>query len=235
MSARGPLRSGVFIAGTDTGIGKTFAACALLQALRAEGLRASGMKPVASGCEATPQGLRNEDALRLIAASDPKPDYADCNPFAFAEAVSPHVAAAAMHAEVTLPPIEHAYGRLAMHADVVAVEGVGGWLAPLSGTLLANALPQALHLPVILVVGLKLSCLNHAQLTARTIIDDGCELLGWIGNRIDPAMARAEENVATLRRLLPAPCLGILEHGVEPARAAAGLRDAVAAIRSLPA
>ncbi len=222
----------VFIAGTDTGIGKTFVSCALLRALCAAGLRATGMKPVASGCAMTPDGLRNDDALALIAASDPKPEYADCNPFAFAEPVSPHIAAAAT--QVTMAPIAAAFSRLAAHADFVVVEGVGGWLAPLSDSLLANAIPQSLRLPVVLVVGLKLGCLNHAQLTARAIGDDGCELVGWIGNRVDPGMARPEENVATLRRLLPVPCLGTLPfaEAPDPSALAPRLRAAIEAIVS---
>lgn len=211
----------VFVAGTDTGVGKTFVSCALLRALRAAGHRATGMKPVASGCLATPEGLRNDDAMALIEASDPRPDYADCNPFAFVEAVSPHIAAGQMRAEVVIDPIKAAYARLAGMADAVVVEGVGGWQAPLSRHLLASALPGALKLPVILVVGLKLGCLNHAQLAARAIVEDQCELLGWIANRIDPAMLRAEENLATLRQLLPAPCLGVVVHGA-PSDAAAG-------------
>jgi dethiobiotin synthetase len=223
----------VFVAGTDTGIGKTFVSCALLRALRADGLRAVGMKPVASGCVATPDGLRNDDALALIEASAPRPDYASCNPFAFGEAVSPHLAAAAEHAEVTLAPIEAAHASLAGSADVVVVEGVGGWLAPLAPTLLASALPQALGLPVILVVGLRLGCLNHAQLSARAIVADGCDLLGWIGNAVDPAMERRADNLATLRRLLPAPCLGVIDHGADAAVATTALAAAVVALRGL--
>jgi dethiobiotin synthetase len=219
----------VFIAGTDTGIGKTYVSCALLQALRAEGLRAVGMKPVASGCMTTPAGLRNDDALALIDASEPRPDYATCNPFAFTEAVSPHLAAAAERAEVTLAPIKAAFAQLAHNADVVLVEGVGGWLAPLSPSLEANALPQALGLPVILVVGLRLGCLNHAQLTACAILADGCTLLGWIGNAVDPAMQRRDDNLDSLRRLLPAPCLGVIEHASEAASSPA-LAAAIAAI-----
>jgi len=222
----------VFIAGTDTGVGKTFTSCALLRALRAHGLRVVGMKPVASGCVATPDGLRNDDALALIEASAPRPEYAHCNPFAFAEAVSPHLAAAAEQAEVTLAPIAAAHARLAGSADMVVVEGVGGWLAPLAPTLLANALPQALGLPVILVVGLRLGCLNHAQLSARAIRADGCTLLGWIGNAVDPAMERREDNLASLRRLLPAPCLGVIEHGARAEAATAALAGAVAAVRA---
>ncbi|MBS0488118.1 MAG: dethiobiotin synthase [Proteobacteria bacterium] len=229
---RNPRHSGVFIAGTDTGIGKTIVSCALLRALCAAGLRATGMKPVASGCAMTPDGLRNDDALALIAASDSKPEYADCNPFAFAEPVSPHIAAAAT--PVTMAPIAAAFSRLAARADFVVVEGVGGWLAPLSDRLLANAIPHSLRLPAILVVGLKLGCLNHAQLTARAIRDDGCKLIGWIGNHIDPDMARPEENVATLRRLLPVPCLGILPFAAtsDPHAQASRMSAAIEAIVS---
>ena len=224
---------GVFITGTDTGIGKTFAACSLLHALRAAGMRATGMKPVASGCEETSDGLRSEDALALIAASDPKPDrYEYCNPFAFKPPVSPHIAAAEVEDEVTLPPIQDAYDTLAMmHGEAIVVEGAGGWLSPLSDTLRANAIPLHLQLPVILVVGLKLGCLNHAQLTARAIRADGCELMGWIGNRIDPDMLHPKENLVMLNRSLAAPCLGVLPHGVAPVSAAANLRDAADALR----
>lgn len=221
---------GVFIAGTDTGIGKTFIACALLRALRASGLRAVGMKPVASGCEPTLQGLRNEDALALIAASDPQPAYAVCNPYAFAEPVSPHLAAWKAGVGIEMARIRTTYARLAAQADIVLVEGVGGWLAPLSNTRNADAIPKALRLPVIMVVGLKLGCLNHAQLTARAILADDCELTGWIGNRIDPTMAMVEENIETLRRLLPAPCLGVVRGGADPAQAAAALQPAVDAL-----
>ncbi|MGH8126073.1 MAG: dethiobiotin synthase [Rhodanobacteraceae bacterium] len=224
---------GVFIAGTDTGIGKTFAACTLLQALRAAGLRATGMKPVASGCIETPDGLRSDDALALIEASDPRPErYADCNPFAFKAPVSPHIAAAEMNTEVTMPPIEDAYDTLAMlHGDAIVIEGVGGWLTPLSEMLRASAIPLHLELPVILVVGLQLGCLNHAQLSARAIRADGCELMGWIGNRIDPDMLYPKENLVTLNRSLASPCLGVLPHGATYLSAAASLRDAADALR----
>ena len=223
--------AGVFIAGTDTGIGKTHASVALLHALRAAGRRAVGMKPVASGCERTPAGLRNADALALQAASDPLPDYADVNPFAFALAVSPHLAAAAEGRRVELAPIRAAYARLAAQADVVVVEGVGGWLAPLADDLAASALPRALDLPVILVVGLRLGCLNHALLSARAIAADGAHLLGWIANPVEPDMAMAGENLASLHALLPAPCLGVLARDPDPSTQVAALAAAVAALR----
>lgn len=227
--------SGVFIAGTDTGIGKTFVSCALLHALREAGLRATGMKPVASGCERTAEGLRNEDALALIEASDPQPDdYTLCNPYAFEPAIAPHLAAADVGVRIELARIQTAYQQLAARTDVVVVEGVGGWMVPLSDSLDAGAIPHALKLPVILVVGLRLGCINHARLSARAIQADGCELLGWIGNTIDPAMERREDNIETLRRVLPAPCLGLLPHGIAPAQTA---RDGalIAAVRALRA
>ena len=210
MNARG-----FYVTGTDTGIGKTHASCALLAALHASGRRSVGMKPVASGCRATPGGLRNDDAEALIAASDPAPAYADCNPFALAEPIAPHIAARDSGIEIHLDPICTAYTRLARAADRIVVEGVGGWLAPLSDTLMQADLARALKLPVILVVGLRLGCLNHALLSARAIEADGCVLAGWIANRIDPAMAQAEANLDTLRARLDAPLLGTLAY--EPA------------------
>ncbi len=147
MTTRGLIRSGVFITGTNTGIGKTFVACALLHALRDAGLSATGMKPVASGCERTAHGLRNEDALALIAASDPQPDYATCNPYAFEPAIAPHLAAADAAVQIELANFESAYAQLAARADCVVVEGVGGWMVPLSDSLDAGAIPRVLKLP----------------------------------------------------------------------------------------
>ncbi len=217
--------NGVFVAGTDTGIGKTYASCAMLGALRARGLRAVGMKPVASGCHETPAGLRNEDAEALIATSDPAPAYADCNPFAFAAPIAPHLAARDHGIEIDLARVRDAYARLAGTADRVVVEGVGGWMVPLSETLMQADLVRALDIPVILVVGLHLGCINHALLSVRAIAGDGCRLLGWIANRIDPAMDRAEQNLATLRARIDAPLLGVLDHapGRTPEQAAGQL------------
>ena len=211
----------LFVTGTDTGVGKTHASAALLMALRARGLCASGMKPVASGCRVTPAGLRNEDAEALIAASDPTPAYVDCNPFAFVEPIAPHIAAARSGNEVTLVPIRAAYTRIARGGGRVVVEGVGGWAAPLSPTLMQADLAQALGLDVILVVGLRLGCLSHALLSARAIAADGCRLTGWIANRIDPGMPYAQENIDTLRARLAAPLLGVLDHAPDATAAAA--------------
>lgn len=207
MTARG-----AFVTGTDTGIGKTFASCVLLAAWRTRGVRAAGMKPVASGSRMTRNGLRNEDAEALIAASDPAPAYADCNPFAFAEPIAPHIAARLRGVEINLEPVLSAYARIADLGDHVVVEGVGGWAVPFSDSLMQADLVRALQLPVILVVGLRLGCLNHALLSARTIESDGCKIAGWIANRIDPAMEHADANIATLRKRIAAPLLGALDY-----------------------
>ena len=202
--------NGVFVTGTDTGIGKTWASCALLRGWRAHGLRACGMKPVASGCERTPVGLRNADALALIAASDPQPDYADCNPFAFAPAIAPHVAARLAQCEVDLDTLCVAHARIAARCERIAVEGAGGWLAPFSESLSQAEVARALDLPVVLVVGIKLGAINHALLSARAIQADGCTLAGWIANRIDPAMEHADDTIATIAQRIDAPLIGTL-------------------------
>ena len=220
----------LFIAGTDTGIGKTHAACTLLHALRAAGYSACGMKPVASGCAETPEGLRNDDALMLQAASSTRLPYALINPVALRDPLSPHLAAAHDGVEISLAAMHRAFEQLTDLHQRVVVEGVGGWLVPLGPGLFASDIARQWQLPVILVVGLRLGCLNHALLSARAIEADGCRLLGWIGNAIDPAMEAAEENLTTLRELLPAPCLGVLPHGVAPAVAAAQLHAAVAVL-----
>lgn len=212
-----------FVAGTDTGVGKTHATCALLHALRDRGLNACGMKPVASGSTETREGLRNDDALALQAASSAPMPYEWINPIALREPLSPHLAAAHEGVEIRLAPLRDAFLRLCDMHDAVMVEGVGGWLVPLSRGLLASDIARQWQLPVILVVGMRLGCLSHALLTARAIATDGCRLVGWIGNLIDPDMAAVDENLATLRQLLPAPCLGVLPYGEPPQAAAAYL------------
>ena len=202
------MTRGWFVTGTDTGIGKSLASATLLHTLRAGGQRAVGMKPLASGCESTPDGWRNEDALALQAASDPRPAYDDVNPFALPNPLAPELAAADAGIRVTLAPIVSAFRRLSSQAD--AVEGVGGWAAPLSSDLDQADLVRALDLPVVMVVGLRLGCINHARLTARAIEHDGLRLAGWIANDIDPAMARADDNFELLKQRLPVKCWGRL-------------------------
>jgi dethiobiotin synthetase len=226
------MARGVYVTGTDTGIGKTFVSASLLSALNRAELRAVGMKPVASGCEPTSDGLRNDDALALLAQSHGAPDYTLINPFALREPIAPHIAAHQEGVEITLEPIHAAFAALSTNADCVVAEGVGGWSVPLSESLMQKDVVRALKLPVILVVGIRLGCINHALLSARAIAADGCELIGWIGNRIDPNMLRADENIATLRERLPAPCLGILPFAADAdaRRMGAHLGAAVTAI-----
>ena len=214
------MRPAVFIAGTDTGIGKTHVACALLHALRQAGFAAVGMKPVASGCFETAAGLRNDDALALQATGPRQVPNADIHPDTLRAPLSPHLAAERDGRVVSLPPLRAAFERLQASYAPVVVEGVGGWRVPLAPGLLASELPRAWRLPVILVVGLRLGCINHALLSAEAIVADGCELLGWIGNRIDPAMEAVDDNLATLTEGLPAPCLGVLPHGLAPTQVA---------------
>lgn len=224
---RGPA---AYVTGTDTGVGKTLASAALLHALHARGLRAVGMKPVASGCTRTAEGWRNDDALALQAASDPVPRYGDVNPFALPLPLAPEFAARAAGVEVALEPILAAHARLAAQADAMVVEGVGGWLAPLSATLDQVDVVRALQLPVVLVVGLRLGCLNHALLSARAIVADGVQFAGWIASEIDPGMACRDKNFAVLSQRLPAPCLGRLPYHAAPEPATMAQHLHIAAI-----
>jgi dethiobiotin synthetase len=209
---------GVFVTGTDTGVGKTLVCAALIRTARAQGIDARGMKPVASGCETTAAGLRNADALALIDAMGAvAPDYATVNPWAIGAPIAPHLAAAADGVVVTLDPILSAYQRLAAESELVIVEGAGGWAIPLSDTLMQADLPRALGLPVLLVVGVRLGCINHAILSARTIRSDGLALAGWIANTIDPELPRGEEAVATITRLLGVAPLAYLPYAPTPA------------------
>jgi len=203
---------GFFITGTDTGVGKTRVSSGLLKALARSGLKAVGMKPIASGATMTPEGLRNEDALALQAAASLKRDYALVNPYCFAPPIAPHIAALDAQVEISLDQIRAAYAALCRDADAAVVEGVGGWQVPLSPALELPDLAREFDLPVLLVVGLRLGCLNHAQLTARAIRADGLELAGWVANAVDPDFQRPEANLATLAAELQAPLLGQLPY-----------------------
>jgi dethiobiotin synthetase len=234
------MTHGVFITGTDTGIGKTTVSCALLLELRARGLRAVGMKPVASGCERTPDGWRNDDALRLLAVSDPQPDYALVNPYALPEPTAPEIAAHAVHVTVERERLCVAFDALAGQSDLVIVEGVGGWASPLSAQLDQSDLALALDVPVLMVVGLRLGCINHARLTARTIRADGARLLGWIGSAVDAGFLYADDTLAILDRVIGVPRLGLLPHCKDAADATvhsahlAGAAALMADFRQMP-
>lgn len=198
-----------FIAGTDTDVGKTTIAAGLLHAARLQGLSTLGAKPVASGCSMTAKGLRNSDAQALSDESSIKLAYEEVNPFAFEPAIAPHVAAreanVALEVTVLAKAMRHV---LEQGADFTLIEGAGGWRVPLSNHANLSDLAIALKLPVILVVGVRLGCINHALLSAEAIARDGLQLAGWVANVIEPRTSRLEENLASLAERLPAPCLG---------------------------
>ena len=203
------MTKGFFVTGTDTEVGKTTIAAGLLYAIRQAGFSTAAVKPVASGCEMTADGLRNSDALALLAQCSLPLDYAQVNPFAFAPPIAPHLAArqAGIELDVAslLAPVRQV---LALQAHVTVVEGAGGWRVPLSGSAALSDLAIALQLPVILVVGLRLGCINHALLSAEAILADGLPLAGWVANLVDPHTACVEDVLSTLQQRLPAPCLG---------------------------
>ncbi len=224
-----------FIAGTDTDVGKTTIAAGLLHAARAAGLSTAAVKPIASGCTATPQGLRNADALALQAECCPALGYALINPFAFAPAIAPHIAAREAGVMLNTSALADAVQAvLDRRADFTLVEGAGGWRVPLNARETLAALPMRLQLPVILVVGVRLGCISHALLSAEAIAHDGLVLAGWVANILDPAMSRLEENLATLDELLPAPCLGRVPRLAEASAAQVAAHLRLAALEHLP-
>jgi dethiobiotin synthetase len=197
------MTAGIFVTGTDTGVGKTHVAVALLRALATEGARAVGMKPVAAGV--APGAAVNADVAALLAAGNVDAPLADVNPYAFAPAIAPHLAAERAGETIDLERIALAHGRLRARADVVVVEGAGGVLVPLGTRLDMLDIAARLELRVLLVVGVRLGCLNHALLSARAISSRGLPLAGWVANRIDPSMEAADANVAALMERLDAP------------------------------
>ena len=209
-----------FIAGTDTEVGKTFVTCALLHAFARQGIRAVGMKPIAAGTDADG---RNEDVEQLLASMSVKPAREVVNPYLFPPPIAPHIAAREAGRSIEPGPIQDAFKALQAQAEVVLVEGVGGFLVPLGPTYDAADLAQDLALPVILVVGMRLGCINHALLTRDAIAARGLPLAGWVANRIDPHMNRLEENIEALQTRLPPPLLGIIPPASTPQDAASRL------------
>ena len=197
-----------FVTGTDTEVGKTVASCALLQAAKAAGYRTAGYKPVASGSEMTAEGLRNSDALALQRNSSLQLDYATVNPYTFEEPTSPHIISAQEGSPID-PLVMSAGLRVLEHqAEWVLVEGAGGWFTPLSDSFMFAEWVTQEQLPVILVVGVKLGCINHAMLTAQAVQQAGLTLAGWVANDVTPQGKRHSEYMATLTRMIPAPLLG---------------------------
>lgn len=211
-----------FVTGTDTEVGKTVASSALLQAANLAGYRTAGYKPVASGSEMTAEGLRNGDALALQANGSVALSYQEVNPYVFAEPTSPHIVSADEGRPIELAQLSAGLRHLEQKADWLLVEGAGGWFTPLSEQHTFADWVQLEQLPVILVVGIKLGCINHALLTAQAVKQAGLSLVGWIANDVSPPGRRHQEYLATLSRMLPAPLLGEIPHLAEPERQALG-------------
>lgn len=206
-----------FITGTDTAAGKTTIAAGLLAAANRRGLTTAAIKPIASGCERTPDGLRNADALLLQRTMSLPLSYDEINPIALEPAIAPHLAAEQAGVRVNAMQLAGiCRGVLMQRAGLTLIEGAGGWRVPLSSRELLSQLPKNLGLPVIMVVGMRLGCINHALLTAEAIARDGLVLAGWIANGVDPDMALRTENIATIKSYLRAPCLGEVPYLPQP-------------------
>lgn len=198
-----------FVAGTDTDAGKTLVASGLLEKARQLGLQTAAVKPIASGSEVTPEGLRNSDALALIDAMTADLPYEQVNPVAFEPAIAPHIAAMQAGKQLSVSRLAGFCNGVMMRAcDLVVIEGAGGWRVPLNPRETLADLAKELNLPVVLVVGMKLGCINHALLSVEAIERDGLTVAGWVANRVDPNMSCYEENLMTLKTLVAAPCLG---------------------------
>ena len=211
-----------FVTGTDTGVGKTFISSALLRLARGRGLRCIGMKPIAAGCRLDAGLLRSDDALALISASATTLDYETINPVALAPPIAPHVAAAQAGLALRAGDLAaHCRTVVSQDVDMVLIEGAGGWRVPINDTETLADVCIDLQAAVILVVGMKLGCLNHALLTATAVDQAGLDLAGWIANSVTGAMPCLDENVNTLRTRLQAPCLGVVPYlgCVEPSAA----------------
>lgn len=216
---------GFFLTGTDTGCGKTEMACGMMRYLRDRGVAVAGMKPVASGAEFVDGGLRNADAQRIRAEYEAPPPYEWINPYVFEPPIAPHLAATEAGVEIEIERIRELAGRLRERSGCLIVEGVGGWRVPIGGGNSVGDLARCLGLPVLLVVGLKLGCINHALLTVEAIRRDGLTLGGWFANLLEPGMLRQQENLATLKAQMGAPLLGVLPRlaSVSPDRVASCL------------
>ncbi len=199
------IPKGIFITGTDTGVGKTYAACLLVESLKKLGLRVAVMKPVAAGVDE--DGL-NEDVRLLMKASNVDAPLQWVNPYCFGPLVAPHLAAQDVGEPMQMEVISHAYKKLTEISDVVVVEGAGGFLVPFDSHSGMDRIPKELKLSVIMVVGLRLGCLNHASLTEEAIRNRGMTVDGWIANRVDPEMLEQEKNLDALRSILCSPFLG---------------------------
>lgn len=203
-----------FITGTDTDAGKTVCSAALLYKASQAGKKTLGLKPVAAGCEDHGDGLQNDDALLHIKYSTEQLPYMQVNPIALEEAIAPHIAAQHIQKPLSAQRIVGLVRGVLMinRADFMLIEGAGGWRVPLNLNETFADVAKELQAPVILVVGMKLGCINHALLTVEAIQRDGLKLAGWIANRVDPDMSAYDENLETLQSMIKAPCLGVVPH-----------------------
>ncbi|MBL1261434.1 MAG: dethiobiotin synthase [Thiotrichaceae bacterium] len=206
------MKKGFFITGTDTGIGKTFVSCAMLRALADKGASVGTMKPIAAGCDQSANGWRNDDALQLMKHINVDLNYQQINPVALPSPIAPHLALEHLNQTVTVKKLSDYFENIKNCADYFIVEGAGGWLVPLNETESMADVPKAFGLDIILVVGMRLGCLNHALLTAAAIEQNGNHLVGWVANIIDPSMLMIEKNILTLKKSIKAPLLGTLPH-----------------------
>lgn len=201
----------LFITGTDTDIGKTLIATGLLEAANKQGKRTAAIKPVAAGCSDTGEGPQNEDALMLQAAASAQLSYQQVNPVALDEPMAPHIAAKEQGKQLSANRLTgFCRGITLLPVDLVVIEGAGGWRVPLNNRESMAEIPKQLNAEVVLVVGLKLGCINHALLTAQAIRSDGLKIAGWVANTIDEDMLRLDENIDTLKQLIDEPCLGVI-------------------------
>ena len=206
------MANNVFVTGTDTEVGKTYVATRLMRAIRAHGKAVVGFKPVASGARLESGVLKNEDAVQLMAENSIVAPYSLINPYCFEPAIAPHIAAEQVNEVIDLSTIQSCYQQLSESADVVVVEGAGGWLTPMGEGRFFDDMPCELALDVVLVVGLKLGCINHALLTQIAVKQSGCRLVGWVANEIEPNYLTLEKTITTLEKERQVPCLGRVSH-----------------------
>lgn len=207
---------GIFVTGTDTDVGKTYISEALIKHFCRQGFQTVGMKPIAAGAEIENGRLLNADVKAIVSASNVDAPIDQINPYVFAPAIAPHIAAQQVGIEIAIEPIMSAFKALKQQADLIVVEGAGGFLVPINETLTMGDLAKALDVSVVLVVGVRLGCISHALLTVQSIEAKGLHLIGWVANRIEPNMPAIEENIATLKAMIKAPCIADVAWNEEP-------------------
>ena len=207
---------GIFVTGTDTDVGKTYISEALIKHFCRQGFQTVGMKPIAAGAEIENGRLLNADVKAIVSASNVDAPIDQINPYVFAPAIAPHIAAQQAGIEIEIEPIMSAFKVLQQQADVIVVEGAGGFLVPINETLTMGDLAKALDVGVVLVVGVRLGCISHALLTVQSIEAKGLHLIGWVANRIEPNRPALEENIATLKAMIKAPCVADVAWNEEP-------------------